>query len=349
MNKFNWIIGGIIVLTALSFASCSFFTGEQEEQDSYRTTVVERRDIGSSIMATGIIKPKVGAEVRVGSRISGIVNTLHANVGDIVQKGDLIAELDSTELKAKYDQSLAALATARADYKYAKTDLERQKQLFRKEFISENKLDLAQKSFQIKKAQYEQAEANLDYAQVQLEYTRIRAPINGIVASVSTQEGETVAASFAAPTFVTIIDLDRLEVHAYVDETDIGRVKVGQEAFFTVDTYRDVEFEGKVTAIYPEAEIQNNVVNYIATINIAEFRGKTLRPEMTTTVTIYLDSRKDVLAVPTTALQRERSGMVVNIPGKDKIEKKPVETGWSSDGFTEITAGLSEGDTVILR
>ena len=349
MNRIRWMTAGIIALAALSFMSCSFLSVEKEEKNTYRTAMVERRDIRSSVLATGIIKPKVGAEVRVGSRVSGIVQTLHANVGDMIRKGDLIAELDPTELQAKYDQVQASLATARADYEYAKTDLERQRRLHEKNFISQNQVDLAEKSFQIKKSQYEQVEANLAFAWVQLEYTRIQAPISGVVASVSTQEGETVAASFAAPTFVTIIDLNRLEVRAYVDETDIGRVQVGQKATFTVDTYRDTDFEGTVTAIYPQAEIQDNVVNYIATIDIDDFQGKTLRPEMTTTVTIYLDNRDDVLAVPTSALQREQGGMVVTIPGPKEPQKQLVQTGWSSGGYTEITGGLKQGDEVIIR
>lgn len=112
------------------------------------------------------------------------------------------------------------------------------------------------------------------------------------MASVSTQEGETVAASFATPTFVTLVDLSRLEVWAYVDETDIGRIKVGQRASFTVDTYGDETFEGSVTAIYPKPEIRDNVVNDVTVVRFDPPCDRILRPEMTTTVRITVDARK---------------------------------------------------------
>jgi len=326
-----------------------FFSKEERPSANLRTAVASRQNIGSSVLATGIIKPMVGAEVRVGSRVSGIVNSLHANIGDMVYKGQLIAELDPTELQAKYNQALAALENARANFEYSKLDLERQRSLLKQNFISQNQFDLAEKTFEINRAQLKQAEANLEFTRVQLGYTKITAPINGVVASVSTQEGETVAASFSAPTFVNIIDLDRLEVWAYVDETDIGRIQIGQRATFTVDTYLDTDFEGAVTAIYPKAVIQDNVVNYIATIKITDFKEKTLRPEMTATVTIYLDMREDVLTVPTSALRRQQNEITVTVIEDDKMITRSVKTGWSGNGFSEILSGLNEGDTVVIQ
>jgi macrolide-specific efflux system membrane fusion protein len=227
-------------------------------------------------------------------------------------------------------------------------DLERQKSLIKQNYISQNQVDLAEKSFEVNKAQLEQAKANLEFAKVQLDYTKITAPIAGVVASVSTQEGETVAASFAAPTFVTIIDLARLEVWAYVDETDIGRIQVGQSAIFTVDTYPDTDFEGVVTAIYPKAVIQDNVVNYVVTLKITDHKGKTLRPEMTANVTIYLEARKGVLTIPLSAIKRERGErFVMVLEGEKKVSRK-VKTGWTSNGLIEIVSGLQEGETVII-
>ncbi|MDW7679260.1 MAG: efflux RND transporter periplasmic adaptor subunit [bacterium] len=347
----KWVIIIVLMMAVITvFLTTSlFFSKEERVPANLRTAVVSRQNIGSSVLATGIIKPMVGAEVRVGSRVSGIVNSLHANIGDMVYKGQLIAELDPTELQAKYNQALAALENARANFEYSKLDLERQRSLLKQNFISQNQFDLAEKTFEINRAQLKQAEANLEFTRVQLGYTKITAPINGVVASVSTQEGETVAASFSAPTFVNIIDLDRLEVWAYVDETDIGRIQIGQRATFTVDTYLDTDFEGAVTAIYPKAVIQDNVVNYIATIDIDDFRDKQLRPEMTTTVTIYLETRKDVLVVPTTALRREQSGMVVTVLENGQIRPQSVQTGWSSGGYTEIKEGLNEGQKVVIQ
>ena len=215
-KKWYFIFG--IVLLVIFIAVYAILPGNKEKADNYQTAVVTRQDIGSSVLATGIIKPMVGAEVRVGSRVSGIVKKLYANVGDYVKKGQIIAELEPSELQAKYNQAYASLQNAIANFQYAKLDLERQKSLLKQNYISQNQVDLAEKSFEVNKAQLEQAKANLEYARVQLEYTKISAPIAGIVASVSTQEGETVAANFSAPTFVTIIDLERLEVWAYVEK-----------------------------------------------------------------------------------------------------------------------------------
>lgn len=348
-KKWYIIFGSLIILVVLYFIVNSFFSNTNEKSDNFKTAVVTRRNIGSSVLATGIIKPMVGAEVRVGSRVSGLVKSLHANVGDYVKKGQIIAELEPSELKAKYNQSLAALQNTKANYEYAKLDLERQKSLLKQNFVSQNQLDLAEKTFEINKAQLEQAQANLDYAKVQLEYTKITAPIFGIVASVSTQEGETVAASFSAPTFVTIIDLERLEVSAYVDETDIGRIKESQNATFTVDTYSDTDFEGIVTAIYPKAVIQDNVVNYVATLKITDFKEKILRPEMTVTVTIYLEMKENVLTVPNNAIKREQGKTVVTVlDNNGKMDQRIIKTGYSSNGYVEILEGVREGEKVVL-
>jgi macrolide-specific efflux system membrane fusion protein len=348
-KKWYIIFGSLITIVVLYFIVNSFFSNTNEKSDNFKSAVVTRRDIGSSVLSTGIIKPMVGAEVRVGSRVSGLVKSLHANVGDYVKKGQIIAELEPSELEAKYNQSLAALNNTKANYEYAKLDLERQKSLLKQNFISQNQLDLAEKTFEINKAQLEQAQANLDFAKVQLEYTKITAPISGIVASVSTQEGETVAASFSAPTFVTIIDLERLEVWAYVDETDIGRIKESQNATFTVDTYSDTDFEGIVTAIYPKAVILDNVVNYVATLKITDFKEKILRPEMTVTVTIYLEKKENVLTVPNNAIKREQGKTVVTVLDKNgKMDQRIIKTGYSSNGYVEILDGVRESEKVVL-
>lgn len=347
-KKWYLILGGIITVVMLYLIVISFFSNTNEKSDSFQTAIVTRRDIGSSVLATGIIKPMVGAEVRVGSRVSGLVKNLYANVGDYVKKGQIIAELEPSELEAKYNQALASLQNARANYEYAKLDFERQESLLKQNFISQNQLDLAEKTFEINKAQLEQAKANLDFAKVQLDYTKITAPIPGIVASVSTQEGETVAASFSAPTFVTIIDLERLEVWAYVDETDIGRIREKQRATFTVDTYPDTDFEGIVTAIYPKAVIQDNVVNYVATLKITDSKKKLLRPEMTTNVNIYLEMRKNVLTIPISAIKRDRGERFVTVIEGDKKNQRKVKIGWNSNGTTEIVSGLNEGEKVVV-
>jgi RND family efflux transporter MFP subunit len=338
------IAGGAVI----GYFNGWFITGKNTSENDIQKVVVVRRDIGSTVIATGIIKPSVGSEVRVGSRVSGIVKKLHVNIGDRVREGQLLAELDHTELEARYNQAVAAVRNGQTKLEYAELDVKRNQELKKENFVSQRELDEAERIQDMAESDVDQSGANLDYARIQLGYTKIYAPISGVVASVSTQEGETVAASFSAPTFVTIIDLDRLEVWAYVDETDIGRITDGQQAFFTVDTYTDTDFEGTVTAIYPKAEIQDNVVNYITVLRITDRQKKILRPEMTTTVTIFLEKKTGVLAVPNSAIQREEGQKFVYVIQDDQIVKRLIEVGWKDKQYTEILGGLTEGENVAI-
>ena len=308
---------------------------------------VTRRSLGTEVTATGVIKPMTGAQVNVGSTVSGIVSHLHVRIGDVVAKGQLLAELDSRELSARHDAAEAALKLAEANLAYSQIDLNRKLALHNAQLIARSDFDLAQQSYAVAQQQRNQARANLDDASTQLGYARIYAPIGGIVSAVSTQEGETVAASFASPTFVTLLDLSRLEVWAYVDETDIGRIRAGQKARFTVDTYGGQEFTGRVTAIYPKPEIRDNVVDYITVLRFRTPADCILRPEMTTAVTIDLTRHENVLALPVGAVHREEQNRFVLIRRGDGVERRPVTTGIRDESYWEILAGLSEGDEVL--
>jgi macrolide-specific efflux system membrane fusion protein len=192
------------------------------------------------------------------------------------------------------------------------------------------------------------AEAGVMEARAGLSYTTLVAPIDGVVAQVTTQEGETVAAGMSSPTFVTIMDLGKLEVAAYVDEVDIGRVAIGQSATFTVDSFPDVDFTGKVTAVYPRAVIQSNVVNYITTLSIDNSEGR-LKPDMTATITIVLEEQRDVLAVPEKALRSEGGRRVVHVVDGGGSVSRTVRVGRRGGGFIEIIEGLAEGDVVLVN
>jgi HlyD family secretion protein len=277
-----------------------------------------------------------------------VVSRLFVRIGDRVEKGELLAELDARELVARRDASEAAVRLASANLSYTRADLRRKQELNRAQVIAPSELDLAQQADGIAEQQCKQAEANLRDAVTQLSYGKIFAPIAGTVESVSTQEGETVAASFAAPTFVTLLDLSRLEVWAYVDETDIGKIRVGQKASFTVDTYGDSEFAGKVTAIYPQAQIRDNVVDYVTVIRFQPLRDRVLRPEMTTTVRIALEERKNVLALPGRAIHREGKRQFVTLRIAGHAERRWITTGIRDDSYWEITDGLHENDEVVL-
>ena len=302
--------------------------------DAPATTVVQRRDMSSTVLATGSIKPQVGAEVRVGARISGKVERLYANIGDSVKKGQTIAELEKADLIAVVNQR-------KAELRLAEKELARQEELVKQDFTSKQTRDEVE-------ARWAVAKAALEAAQVQLSYATITAPIDGVVASVSTQEGETVAAGLNAPTFVTIIDLNRLQVDAFVDEVDIGKVKVDQRTLFSVDTFPGREFGGRVSAIYPKAVIQENVVNYDVVVSITNEYENRLRPEMTANVTILLETRPEVPVVPSRVLQRERGQSLVYVQTPNGPQARPVTIGQQDGQWVEIIEGVSAGETVLL-
>ncbi|HEY2290094.1 MAG TPA: efflux RND transporter periplasmic adaptor subunit [Thermoanaerobaculia bacterium] len=339
------ILGAVAVAVVVMARTLPRSGGSPPRAEVARVT---RRDLETVVTATGVIKPRVGAEVRVGSRASGVVQKLYVRIGDAVTKGQLLAVLDTRELEARRAQAAASLASAQADLDYARADLRRKRELAAAQLIPPSELDVAERAAAVAEQRRKEAAANLESATTQLGYGRIYAPITGVVASISTQEGETVAASLAAPTFVTLLDLDRLEVWAYVDETDIGRIHSGQAARFTVDTYPDHEFPGEVTAVYPQAEIRDNVVDYVTVVRFAPPRDRTLRPEMTTTVRIALATRRGVLAVPRRAVRREEGRQYVLLAGQGAHERRWVRTGSQDDSYWEITDGLREGDAVVV-
>jgi HlyD family secretion protein len=351
------------------------------------------------VLATGVIKPQVGAEVRVGARISGKVERLFANIGNVVKKGQVIAQLEKADLEAIVNKSTAELQMAEAklaavkslqprEIEKAQTDvdqwlatvelnrkeLSRQEELLKQDFTSEQARDRAKEQLAVGEAHLasvrkaleltetgynedirqavanlERAKAVLDNDKVQLSYATITAPIDGVVGSVSTQEGETVAAGLNAPTFVTIIDLARLQVDTFVDEVDIGKVNPDQKAVFTVDSFPAREFEGKVVAIYPKAVIQENVVNYDVVVKIIDSYEGLLRPEMTASVTIFLETRKNVLTLPVKAIKRDQGKNVVYLMSSDGIQLREVKIGWKDSQWIEILSGLDENETVLLE
>jgi multidrug efflux pump subunit AcrA (membrane-fusion protein) len=394
----------IVALLMAAVAAASVFwwrktlDARQKELKPVMVTAT-RRDFTSSVLATGAVRPQIGAEVHVGARISGKVTQLKANIGDMVKKGQIIAELEKEDLEAMVAQRQAEFDLARAKlsalealrpkdipraqaevdqwkatHALAQKELDREDGLLKNDFTTQQARDRAREQLSVAEAQllsaqkklevlitrYDQdlkqartemarAKASLDQARVQRSYATIVAPISGAIASVSTQEGETVAAGLNAPTFVTIIDLDRLQVDAYVDEVDIGKVRPGQKSIFTVDSFPNQEFEGRVDAIYPEAVIQENVVNYDVVIEIMGPPAGLLRPEMTTSVTIFLDQREDVLALPAKAIGRKQGKNVVYVPDKDgQPRQHEIKVGWKDGQWVEIVSGLSERESVFL-
>lgn len=244
------------------------------------------RIISSDITATGTVELKSGANVRVGAQISGIVEKLNVSVGSHVKAGQVIAVLDTRAIRAAIAEAGATLTKDEAVLAKDARNYERMKRLLATQDVSQQQADDAGADLIAQRATVAFDKSSLAAARLNLSYATIRAPVSGIVASVSTQQGETVAAAFATPTFVTIIQPRALEMVALVDEADIGPVRVGQPVTFTTETFPDRQFSGRVTRIAPTATIISGVVNYEVASSI-DGDVASLRPEMTVTASIH--------------------------------------------------------------
>ncbi len=345
--------GLFILMVVVLLGVTGFYTwpGElrQPAQPVRQTARITLDTLQETVIATGVIRPVVGAEVNVGSRISGTVVNLPVEIGDRVRAGQLLAELDSTALLVAVDQMRADVALAMPRVALAESILSRRRNLAEDGLAAVEDVDTAVRDLAVAQAQLESSRARLRAAEINLSYTRITAPIDGVIAQVSTREGETVAADFSAPTFVTIVDLDRLEVLAYVDETDIGRVSVGQTVLFTVDTYPGIEFAAMVSAIQPKAELQDSVVNYVVRLQLEPVEAFVLRPEMTAHVRLVVAQRQQVVMAPRSAVVRRNGRQyVMREQAGDWLEQE-ITTGWRSADAIEILSGLKAGDIVQLN
>jgi len=302
--------------------------------------------IGKPVNATGTVRLRVGSEVRVGSQLSGIVKKLNVTVGSHVRGGDVIAEIDDAPIQARLAQANAQAELDRATMERAKVTADRAQKLGSQELIPVQQQQDLQLAFQEAQAKYEKSLRDRDLVKVALGYTQIRAPISGTVASVSTQEGETVAASFTSPTFVTIIGDNALQLVAMVDETDIANVKARNPVSFTVDSYPSQDFPGVVESIAPKATIVSGVVNYEVTIDIRK-NAKLLKPDMTANVTIQT-ARHLALLLPPAAVQRDGDQSFVYVLGKNGAQRRPVVVGSKDGGEVEIQKGLTTGDDVLV-
>ena len=350
MKKGHWSAGLAITVVATAIGIYLWPGNDADSStDVRRTARVSLGALSETITATGVIRPVTGAEIDVGSRISGTVVSLPVEVGDRVTVGQVLAELDATALQAEADEARADVNLSMPRVALAESTLLRREKLATKGLSSDEDLEIARRDLGVANAQLQANRARLRSAEIELDYTRITAPIDGVVAEVSTREGETVAAAFAAPNFVTIIDLERLEVLAYVDETDIGRVVVGQLASFTVDTFPDVEFTARVTAIQPRAELQGSVVNYIARLEFERSEDFILRPEMTAHVRIVVDEREQVLTAARATIKRSTGRQYVVVQRGGEWLEQDVRTGWRSDTSVEFLSGVREGDVLELN
>jgi HlyD family secretion protein len=359
MNKKKaLVIAAVAAIAALAVWLLS--GGKKEEKITFDTAAVAPANIMNSITATGTIEPVTS--VTVGTQVSGIVSKLFVDYNSVVKKGQVIAELDKTNLMSQLNTAKTQLATAQSQLNYQTANYKRYKTLFEKGLVAADDFDNAKLSYTQAKEQVASAKEEVQRAQTNLGYATITSPIDGVVLSKSVEEGQTVAASFSTPELFTIAqDLTNMQVVADVDEADIGDVKEGERVTFTVDAYPDDTFEGEVKQVRQEATTTNNVVTYEVVISAPNADLK-LKPGLTANVTIYTAERKGVLSVPSKALrftpQKETVGKmkivdVANAKNKvwtiegNSIVAHKVNIGMTDGTNTQIVGGIAEGAKVI--
>jgi HlyD family secretion protein len=450
----------VVVIAVIVFVVVGRLRKKDNGAGAMTTATVQRADIQQVISATGSVTAQTGAQVNIGSQITGRIKRLLADVGSRVQAGQVIAELDLPDMKAQLDQAIASLQSSRtqlaqqmsgvglqqtnvnsdiakaragvdsaqaayvqaqqntrsqvsaaqaavtqaqATAKNAQMFLARNQQLLAKGYIAAQDVDNVKAQADVAVAQLDSAEQNLTttrtttqaalstafsslqdakailaaaraetannaikteqvaqaraavaQAQAQVAYwnaqwdkTVIRTPISGTVIALDVQQGETIAAGLSAPTLIRVVDLNRLQVDALVDETDIGNVRLGQRATVTVDAYPNREFAAHVVKIASGSTLQQNVVTYDTTLSL-DNPGGLLKPDMTATAKIVVGEHTDVLAVPIEAVKTTTNGQTVYVLRGDKVTTRKVVTGVSNDTVTQVVKGLREGDTVVL-
>lgn len=346
---------GKSLLAAMLAAGLAFSCTPKESGMAYETVAVERGTLSNSVTATGTIEPIT--EVEVGTQVSGKITKLYADYNSIVKAGQLLAELDTVELRATLDSRTASLESARVKYEYQKKNYVRIKGLFEKGMVSQTDYEDAEYQYQTSKTDYDQAQSNMVQAETNLGYARIFSPIDGIVLSREVEVGQTVAASFETPTLFTLAqDLRKMQVVADVDEADIGQVVEGQKVSFTVDAYPDDVFEGSVTQVRLQATTESNVVTYEVVIDAPNPDVK-LKPGLTANVTIFTMQKPDVLVVPAKALRfspdpAQKTPAAgpkrVFVDHNGFLTEMLVKTGVSDGIYTEVTGGLVGGDSVVV-
>ena len=355
-----WI--AVVVIVIVAVAAWAMSGGKQEEDINFKEEKVALKTLQNSVTATGTIEAVTS--VTVGTQVSGIVNKLYVDYNSQVKKGQVIAELDKTNLLSELNTAKANLASAQSSLNYQAANMERYKTLYKKGLVSADEYENALLTYRQAKEQVASSKENVQRAQTNLGYATITSPIDGTVISKSVEEGQTVAASFNTPELFTIAkNLTNMQVVANVDEADIGNVKEGDRVTFTVDAYPDDTFEGTVKQVRLEATTTNNVVTYEVVISAPNADLK-LKPGLTANVTIYTQERSGVLAVANKALRftptKETVGKdmkIVDCKGKNKVwtlngntlTAHPVIIGQSDGINTEITKGLKQGDKIVTE
>lgn len=356
-NKKWGIVAAVVIVAVAVIATCS--RGKKNDEVEFEMGKVAPANLQNSITATGSIEPVTS--VTVGTQVSGIVSKLYVDYNSVVKKGQVIAELDKTNLTSELNTAKANLASMQSTLSYQTANFKRNQTLYKKGLISANEFEEAQLAYRQAKENVATARENVRKAQTNLGYATITSPIDGIVLSKSVEEGQTVAASFSTPELFTIAqDLTNMQVVADVDEADIADVKAGERVSFTVDAYPTETFSGTVKQVRQEATTTNNVVTYEVVISAPNADMK-LKPGLTANVTIFTSELDGVLSIPSKALryspEKETVGKrkIVDCNGKNKVwtlegnqvVAHAVKIGMTDGTHTQILGGIAAGKQII--
>jgi HlyD family secretion protein len=369
MKNKKTIIISSIVLVILAIAAYTFMKGDNAVIIEAQTVAAKKANVTTMVTATGTIEPIT--QVEVGTQVSGVVEKIYVDYNSEVTEGQLIAELDKTNLKATYSQNKAAYDNAVSQKNYLETIYNRQKTLYENQVISKSDFDDATYNYETAKGSVIERLSDLQKAKTNLSYANIYSPIDGVVLSRAIDEGQTVAASFSTPTLFTIAqDLKEMQVEADVDEADIGQVKEGQRVEFTVDAYIGETFNGVVTQVRLDPTVTSNVVTYTVVIK-AENEDLKLKPGLTATISIFTLELNDVLTAEAKAInfkpereilatynqqqgleadksQRSRDNKTLWVlEANNSITPKTVTLGASDGVNVQILSGISEGDKLV--
>ena len=358
----------IVLICIILIIAVPFIYTKRKNTVKYIKVPIEKRTITQIVEATGTIEPV--NTVDIGSQVSGMINEIYVDYNSEVEKGQLLAQIDTSLFEAQLNQSIANINNAKATLaryqavlEYDTKTYKRYKNLYERNLVSKNDLDSAESAYKSDlaqvasaKASIMQAEANFATASANMRYTKIISPVKGIVISKEVEVGQTVAASFQTPTLFTVAeDLTLMRIETSVSEADIGKVKEGQEVEYTLDGYPDSVFYGKVTQVRLSPTTESNVVTYTVVIEVKNEEDK-LMPGMTANVSIITGKQENILTVPNTALkfttadnkQRyEHKGIWIDKKGKPV--RINIETGVSDDSYTQIISdNIKEGDLVYI-
>ena len=371
MKKNKIIIISVISLVVVAFGLYLFTKGSKKDAYRLDTTKSSLNKITTTVTATGTIAPII--EIAVGTQVSGIISKIYVDFNSVVKKGQILAELDKTNLQSDYNSQLLNLNSSKTQYDFQKKNFDRSKELHDKNLISDIDFETAKYNFELAQSTYKLNQSNLNKAQTNLNYATIHSPIDGVVISRAVEEGQTVAASFSTPTLFTIAkDLTKMQVVANVDEADIGTVQKGQRVSFSVDAYPNDQFVGEVTQVRLKSTVTSNVVTYEVIVNAPNENLK-LKPGLTANITIYTVEKNNVQTLPnkvfsykpdSSALKKiefivsedskigkdlKENERIIWIKDGQTIRNKKVLTGAADASNTEIISGLTNNNLIVLE